>query len=273
MEIQKQLLTISKYNRPGTKRTKTTAVACHYIGNPGTSAAANRNYFENLARTHTTKASCHYIIGLDGEIIQCVPENEVSWATNAANAYAIAIEACHPDKTGRFTDATYQSYVALCADICTRWNLDPLHGGLIRHYDVTRKLCPKWFVDHPDAWEKFKTDVAAAMHPQKTGWQKEDGGWRFYLGDNGRYVKNDWYKDGNTWYWFRGDGLMVTSTWYQYHGGWYYLGSDGAMLTGQQTIDGKWYVLDADGKMLTEPVTLTPDNDGALVYPGLANKG
>lgn len=66
---------------------------------------------------------------------------------------------------------------------------------------------------------------------------------------------------------------MVTSTWYQYHGGWYYLGSDGAMLTGQQTIDGKWYVLGADGKMLTEPVTLTPDNDGALVYPGLVNKG
>lgn len=42
------------------------------------------------------------------------------------------------------------------------------------------------------------------------------------------------------------------------------------MVKGQQTIDGKWYIMDEDGKMLTEPVTLTPDKDGALQYPGLA---
>ena len=67
---------------------------------------------------------------------------------------------------------------------------------------------------------------------------------------------------------------MVHDTWYQYYDGhgprWYYLGSDGAMVKGQQTIDGKWYIMDEDGKMLTEPVTLTPDKDGALQYPGLA---
>lgn len=57
MKIDKQFLTISNYNRPGSIRKKTTAVACHYIGNPGASAQANRNYFENLKDTHTTKAS------------------------------------------------------------------------------------------------------------------------------------------------------------------------------------------------------------------------
>ena len=41
------------------------------------------------------------------------------------------------------------------------------------------------------------------------------------------------------------------------------------MLTGQQTIDGKWYVLNEDGAMVTAPVTLTPDQDGALTWPGL----
>lgn len=41
------------------------------------------------------------------------------------------------------------------------------------------------------------------------------------------------------------------------------------MLTGQQTIDGKWYVLNEDGAMVTDPVTLTPDQDGALTWPGL----
>ena len=42
------------------------------------------------------------------------------------------------------------------------------------------------------------------------------------------------------------------------------------MVKGQQTIDGKWYIMDDDGRMLTEPVTLTPDQDGALQWPGLA---
>jgi hypothetical protein len=33
---------------------------------------------------------------------------------------------------------------------------------------------------------------------------------------------------------------------------------------------GKIYAVNADGKMMTEPVTLTPDQNGALQYPGLA---
>lgn len=271
MEIDKQYLTVSNYNRPGARRGSTTAVACHYIGNPGTSAQANRNYFESLRTTHTTKASAHYIIGLLGEIIQMIPEEEISWCTNSANAYTISIEACHPDSTGRFNAATYASYVALCADICRRWGLDPLHGGLIRHYDVTKKVCPKWFVDHPDAWEQFKQDVAVAMQKRKSGWQDEDGGRRYYNGDTGQPVRNNWREVDGRWYWFDGAGRMVRDTWYRYKGHWYYLGSDGAMVTGQQTVDGLWYVMDTEGRMITDPVTLTPDQDGALRYPGLGD--
>ena len=64
--------------------------------------------------------------------------------------------------------------------------------------------------------------------------------------------------------------MMVKNVWYRYKGHWYYLGADGAMVKGQQTIDGKWYIMDDEGRMLTEPVTLTPDADGALRWPGLA---
>lgn len=269
MQIKDALITVSNYNRPGTKRAQTVAIACHYIGNPGTSAQANRNWFESLSKTKETKASCHYIIGLQGEIWRLIPEEEISWCTNQANGYTISIEACHPDSTGKFTDATYKAYVELCADICSRWGLDPINGGLIRHYDVTRKICPKWFVDNPDAWDRFKKDVAAAMQPaNKSGWTQEDGGWRYYLGGS-TYVKNDWYKDGQGWYWFDGAGMMVHDTWYRYKDNWYYLGVDGAMCTGQVTVDGKWYIMDNTGRMIVEPVTLTPDQDGALRYPGL----
>lgn len=104
----------------------------------------------------------------------------------------------------------------------------------------------------------------------KSGWVQEDGGWRLYLGDTGQYVANKWYKDGEDWYWFDGAGMMVHDTWYRYKGDWYYLGSDGAMCKGQVTVDGKWYILDNAGRMIVHPVTLTPDQDGALQFPGLA---
>ncbi|HIX16133.1 MAG TPA: cell wall-binding protein, partial [Candidatus Hungatella pullicola] len=94
---------------------------------------------------------------------------------------------------------------------------------------------------------------------------------RFYLGNTGECVKNKWYEDAGKWYWFDGSGKMVTNIWYEYQGHWYYLGADGAMAKGQVTVEGKWYVMDENGRMITEPVTLTPDQDGALQWPGLAN--
>ena len=105
---------------------------------------------------------------------------------------------------------------------------------------------------------------------QKVGWVKEDDHWRFY-DNSGNYVRNDWHQDGDKRYWFNGAGFMVHDVWYQYKGSWYYLGPDGAMLKGLQNIEGKWYYLNQDGRMATEPVVFTPDQDGALHYPGLSN--
>lgn len=107
---------------------------------------------------------------------------------------------------------------------------------------------------------------------KKSGWKEENGGWRFYNGDTGECVRNKWHQDPDgKWYWFDGAGMMVTNTWYQHKGAWYYLGADGAMCASQLVeSSGKIYAVDADGKMITEPITLTPDQDGALQYPGLA---
>ena len=63
----------------------------------------------------------------------------------------------------------------------------------------------------------------------------------------------------------------MSNKWYKYMGEWYYLGSDGAMLKACLMEQyGKWYYLDPDGKMASKPITLTPDMDGALQFPGLA---
>lgn len=125
----------------------------------------------------------------------------------------------------------------------------------------------------PGGWRKGLVCVRRYIpdDPNKSGWYEEADGWRFYLGNTGECVRNSWYLDEDgSWYWFDGSGRMVTDTWYQYNGNWYYLGENGAMAKGLQDIMGKWYYLDQNGAMATKPVTLTPDQDGALQFPGLA---
>lgn len=157
-KITTMFLTPNKYSRPQTPLKKVTKIAVHYVGNANTTALANRNYFNSLADTKTTYASSHYIIGLEGEIIQCIPENEVAYCTNSANSYSISIENCHPKADGKFTDKTRQSLIELCADICERYNLDP-EKDIIRHYDVSGKRCPLYWVNHPDDFQSFKREV------------------------------------------------------------------------------------------------------------------
>ena len=155
--ISENLLPINEYSRPGTPLTKVKGVVIHYTGNPGTTASQNRSYFESLAETKTTKASSHYIIGLSGEIIQCVPLDEIAYASNERNADTISIECCINNEAGKFNDKTYDALVQLTAWLVGEYDLKI--SDIIRHYDVTGKNCPKYFVEHESAWEDFKLDV------------------------------------------------------------------------------------------------------------------
>jgi len=157
-------LTVNPYSRPGTKREHVRDIVIHYVANPGSSAIQNRNYFEGLkdqTGSKTTSVSSHFVIGLEGEVVQCVPLNEVAYASNNRNSDTISIECCHPDETGKFYDSTYQTLVNLCAYLCVEFDLKP--DDVIRHYDVTGKICPKYFVDYPEKWENFHKDVKKAI--------------------------------------------------------------------------------------------------------------
>lgn len=156
-EYDVQLLTVNEYSRPGTAIDKITGIVVHYTANPGTTAQQNRNYFEGLKDSHDTSASSHFVIGIDGELIQCIPCNEISYASNDRNHDTISIECCIPDETGKFTDDTYATLVHLVAWLQGRYGLT--EKDIIRHYDVTGKICPKYYVENPDAWEKFISDT------------------------------------------------------------------------------------------------------------------
>lgn len=160
-EIDVELLTVNPYSRPGTKTDKIKGIVIHYTANPGASALDNRNYFENLKDTHETKTSSNFIVGLNGEIVQCVPTWEVAYASNSRNNDTVSIECCHPDETGKFTDETYRSAAQLCAWLCLKFDLD--EKDIIRHYDVTGKNCPKYYVENEEAWKQFKLDIKNAL--------------------------------------------------------------------------------------------------------------
>ncbi len=161
-EVTVDYLTVNEYSRPGDKLRNVNAIVIHYVGNPGTTAAQNRSYFEGLKDGHGTSASSHYIVGLEGEIIQCVPLDEISYASNERNGDTIAIECCHPDETGKFNAATYDSLVKLTAALCNTYGLSP-DEDIIRHYDITGKRCPLYFVSNEEEWYGFKLSVQTAM--------------------------------------------------------------------------------------------------------------
>jgi N-acetylmuramoyl-L-alanine amidase CwlA len=157
VDVIEMFLTPNEYSRPQTPLKKVKSVVVHYTANPGTGAEANRNYFEGLKNSKITSASSHFVIGLNGEVIQCIPLDEISYASNDRNNDTISIECCHPDETGKFNDKTYESLVKLVAWVCCEYNLDK--KDIIRHYDVSGKKCPLYFVEHEDEWKQFKDEV------------------------------------------------------------------------------------------------------------------
>ena len=161
VEIEGEYLTPNEYSRPQTALKDINSIVIHYTANPGTSAANNRSYFEGLATKQTTYASSHYIIGLEGEVLQCIPLNEISFASNRRNEDSLAIECCHEDETGKFNTATYSSLVSLTAALCVEFNLR--EEDIIRHYDITEKLCPLYYVEHEEEWLLFRKDVMAEV--------------------------------------------------------------------------------------------------------------
>ena len=161
--VEQDFLSVNPYSRPGTELKAIRGVVIHYVGNPGTAARANRDYFEGLKDgADGVYASAHFIVGLDGEVIQCVPLTEIAYASNQRNDDTVAVEVCHPDEGGQFSQVTYDRCVELTAWLCRTFRLDP-ERDVIRHYDVSGKDCPKYYVEHPEAWDAFRTDVAGQL--------------------------------------------------------------------------------------------------------------
>lgn len=188
IEITERLLTLNEYSRPGTKRHETLALVMHWTANPHADAQANVRYFENRKAGTAGYGSAHYVIGQEGIVIRCIPEDEVAYhcgtsqkdpaslklytdlarrlfgdycfKSTSPNFCTIGVELCPVDSAGRFSDDTLEAAVDLAADIMLRYRLGS--ERLITHHDVVGwKDCPRLWVNHPELFNAFKLQVAS----------------------------------------------------------------------------------------------------------------
>ena len=163
--VKQEFIRKNIFSRPDVSRRKINNIVLHYVANPGSSAEGNRNYFDSLADQDSqkggTSTSSHFMVGLEGEVIQCIPINEIAYANAPRNEDTLSIEVCHPDDTGKYSDATYESVVRLTAWLCTQLKLKS--SDVVRHYDINGKLCPKYYVEHEEEWKQLRKDIDAAM--------------------------------------------------------------------------------------------------------------
>lgn len=151
-------------------------IVLHYTANDGDTAAGNCNYFAGAGR----KASAHYFVD-QTSVWQSVQDTDTAWHCGGKlqgigghafygickNTNSIGVELCSRIVNGRYViaDQTQANAVQLVRGLIQRHNV-PLEN-VIRHYDVTGKICPKPFVDDPAQWVTFEGRLTDALAEQE----------------------------------------------------------------------------------------------------------
>ena len=155
--IEEHFLEPNRYSRPQIALKKVNGIVIHYTANPGTGAMQTRNYFNGLKDSGETFASSHFVIDTDGTIVQCIPLEEIAYCSNDRNYDTISIECCHEKKDGKFTQEEYESLKRLTKWLCGKYRIKK--DQILRHYDITGKKCPLYYVEHPEKWEAFLEEI------------------------------------------------------------------------------------------------------------------
>ena len=145
-------------------------IVLHFTANNGDTAKNNADYFANNANI---KASAHYFID-ENSIYQSVKDTDTAWhcggglqGTSGASFYqkcmnsnSLGIEMCsRKDVNGKYfiKDETVKNATQLTKVLMQKYNV-PI-TNIIRHYDVTGKVCPEPFVREPRLWSDFKLNL------------------------------------------------------------------------------------------------------------------
>ena len=135
-------------------------IVVHYTANDGDTARNNGNYFSQPNRN----ASAHYFVD-ENEIIQSVKDTDTAWHCGAKsykhelcrNDNSIGIEICsEKDEQGKYyiNESTQNNTIELIKQLMQKYDISI--ESVLRHYDVTGKLCPEPFVRNQVQWLDFK---------------------------------------------------------------------------------------------------------------------
>lgn len=149
-------------------------IVWHYTANDGDTDESNAKYFKTANR----KASAHYFVD-DDSITISVPDSYVAWSvggtrysnyktTGGASLYKVAtnnntinIELCDTVKNGKYdvSDKTLENAIQLTKDLMKKYNISVTN--VIRHFDITGKSCPAYFVDN-SKWGQVKQRLSSS---------------------------------------------------------------------------------------------------------------
>ena len=157
----------------------------HYTGNNGDTAENNCRYFAS----NSAGASAHYFVDEDS-ICQSVRDTDTAWHCGTRgvyyhktcrNANSIGIELCSMknSKGYFFRKETVERAVELVRELMEKYNI-PIEN-VVRHYDVSHKICPAPFVNDEAAWEDFKRRLADEMTQEQ--FNKMADAWLASLGE------------------------------------------------------------------------------------------
>ena len=131
----------------------------HYTAAPGDTARNNGEYFAR----EKTGTSAHYFVD-ETTVVLSVPEEYTAWHCGSnysrhphcRNGNSIAIEIC-TKKDGTeywFAPQAVQRAKELARELMKKYDIPA--DRVLRHYDVTGKICPAPFVNDEAAWNLFQ---------------------------------------------------------------------------------------------------------------------
>lgn len=188
-------------------------IVIHYTGNDGDTAENNGKYFQTANR----KASAHYFVD-DSVVVHSVPDNRVAWSVGgskynngggslhgiAKNANTLNIELCDTNKNGtvKATSATINNALALTKELMSKYGISA--SNVIRHYDVTGKSCPAYWVNDSTWKSEFHNKLTQASHADGLSDTKDsDGNWYYYKNNQVATDVTTVAKNKNGWWYVK----------------------------------------------------------------------
>ncbi len=173
MKIIQKLLTKNVWSRPGRAEDikPIKAIVLHWLAMPRGTPTGVYKFFEARKKGKSGYGSAHYCIGMDGDGLQYIPDNEMAYHVGSKvytdfglslssypNNCTIGIEMSHLNWEGEFTDETWESTKKLTALLLMQHNLTA--EDITTHMKIVGwKDCPRWFKIFPEELDRFKREV------------------------------------------------------------------------------------------------------------------